>query len=70
MSLSGYNSRLQSAMNADLLASEQGSRISSAERKALKQMKMAEQSFREIKGYPPDTFFSRMKARFTKNKKK
>ena len=54
-------------MSAELMQQKTGSVspfTGSAEKRALKQAKKAEQEFRKSKGYPPDTFWYRLKKRF------
>ena len=63
MSLSGHSSRIQSAMNADLVANEPGCTRSRDEKAALRRAKEAERAFRASKGYAPDTFWARLKKR-------
>lgn len=54
-------------MNTELAQQDAGDPspfMGSAEKRALKQAKKAEQEFRKSKGYPPDTFWYRLKERF------
>lgn len=62
-----YDVHTRLRMNAELMQQETGSVspfMGNAEKRALKQAKKAEQEFRKSKGYPPDTFWYRLKKRF------
>ena len=53
----------QMKMNADL---PDYGKVSHAEKAALKRAERAERAFRASKGYPPDTFWNRLRQKFKK----
>lgn len=64
-----YDTISRLKMNVELKEKECGvPPFGAAEKKALRQAKKAEEAFRRSKGYPPNTFWGKVKALFLRRR--